>query len=215
MAFNLLNDSWGIAKAALAKTASPGRRLLHRKPHDSTSSVLVDSPSMERQTSSPSVLVKSTGGKAMPEPEIISSFSLTRPPRMDWPVQSSAEEVQSKSPGWPSLPLISPDLQIRTHRKSISFNESPRSARSPTLSNRFSQGDDMDDGRSSSVDCERPTMDVEKRKSWWTHRKTSSDGGEPTPTEEHPITEAKNEQFKSLFAIPPTERLLQSMSYNG
>lgn len=119
-----------------------------------------------------------------------------RPPRLDWtpPISNSAELI--------------PQAFVKTHRKSNSFSSS-----SPYSSTEGIDGpNSADDQRRNSIGDKAVP---EKKSSWWTHRKTSSDGEDPTiynDDEVTPqITESKSELFKSFFAVPQNEKLLQSM----
>lgn len=118
-----------------------------------------------------------------------------RPPRLDWTpsISNSAELI--------------PQTFVKTHRKSNSFSSS-----SPYSSTEGIDGPTSDDQRRNSIGDKGVP---EKKSSWWTHRKTSSDGEDPTiynDDEVTPqITESKSELFKSFFAVPQNEKLLQSM----
>jgi GRAM domain len=192
-AYNLLKSLWDKTKitSTLNNTEVSGKRLLHRKPMD-TSSVSI---SPVEKGSSPGGSGKDVAG--------------TKPPRLNWvPVQKTSVEIQLKGPNGNSA-----DGEIKSHRKSLS-SSSPTSASVPDFREYSPGGTEV--RNSTSEDGNRPipsTDSNEKRKSWWaTHRKTSSDGGEPYIPEDIVVTEEKNELFKSHFAIPQTERLLQTFS---
>lgn len=132
--------------------------------------------------------------------------SQDRPPRLDWtpPISSHSE---AGSQGF-----------VKSHRKSNSFSTPPQQSSSLELLDKQAGGGDesVDDKRRNSIGDKPPMARTsEKRSSWWTHRKTSSDGGESSffLDEDAPnsISESKSEIFKSLFAMPQNEKLLQSM----
>ena len=158
-----------------------------------TSSTSLTSPVDKASTSSAGSGKESTG---------------TKPPRLNWaPVQKTPVEIHLKSAAGNNG-----DGELKIHRKSLS-SSSPTSVSVPDF-REFSPGGSVIN-RNSSEDGNRPPIqrvDSEKKKAWWGHRKTSSDGGEPFSAEDGYVTEAKNELFKSHFAIPQTERLLQTYS---
>ena len=113
-----------------------------------------------------------------------------RPPRLDWaPATCDSTEIGSN------------------HRKSLSLSSSPHS---------FSEGINrlIQDDPISTIGEKLPIVKhAEKRNSWWTHRKSASDGEDlPLYNDEAQITESKTELFKSFFAVPQNEKLLSSMT---
>ena len=184
----MLKSLWNTAKLNRDRVSN-GMQLLHRKPLDNTTS-----------TSSVQIF---TPGSAVGD-------SSGKPPRLDWaPIPKFPVEIRLSADG--SLRNPGESTFPRTHRKSIS-SHSPVSAHdfraisSEALGSRVSNSEDGN--RPVFQNLER-TESSDKRKSWWSHRKTSSDGGvEILKADE--VSEEKNEIFKSFFAIPQTERLIQS-----
>lgn len=140
-----------------------------------------------------------------------------RPPRIDLPITVTTGSGSPEK----SSPIHS------HHRKSNSFSSPPSggfmdntvSGTSLDFAVDSKEEQESSAGRRSSVDGERSKSagtrnQAEKRLSWWSHRKTSSDGGgdilQSFPSGEDVVSDSKSELFKSFFAIPQSERLIQS-----
>jgi hypothetical protein len=126
-----------------------------------------------------------------------------RPPRLDWTPQiSSNSEIGSQG-------------FVQSHRKSNSLSSPVTQGSTSELLPDKPAGDEVADQRRNSIGDKPPMRRTsEKKSSWWTHRKTSSDGGESSffldEDLANAISESKSEIFKSAFAMPQNEKLLQS-----
>jgi hypothetical protein len=190
-AYSVLKDLWNQSKESSTGKLRP----MNRRPLESTIPRPIRSIALQDKFSSINMLTDSH-----PSMTDITS-NQARPPRLDWSPQIAPISTEFGSKG--SL-----------HRKSSSYTApfSVPDFRELTPDLEYKKVDS--EARPNSICCDRidPPV-IDKRRSWWGHRKTSSDGGEHSrpilSDEELGVSEAKNDQFKSFFAIPETERLLQ------
>ncbi|KAJ3273334.1 Sterol 3-beta-glucosyltransferase [Terramyces sp. JEL0728] len=177
-------------------------RLLHRKDTDGQpkerpkSQLSISSTSLQRTTSIPKISVSSDPVITITPTKSAQAASgddkLNYSPPADSPLAIVDLPPRSDKP--PSMKVVTNE-----HRKSNSF-AAPMSV--PILSR--SPPELKYDGGFK--------VDEDKRRSWWSsHRKTSSDGGE-IYNEKAIADDQKNSQFVSLFAVPETEKLVQTFS---
>ncbi|KAJ3372571.1 Sterol 3-beta-glucosyltransferase [Kappamyces sp. JEL0680] len=195
-AYSLMKTLWHEAKQA-SKSPTGRLRSMNRRPLDSTSPRPVRGAT--EKTNPLSMLVHAHSQPSLHDTSP-AGYVEARPPRLDWappisiPSEPSRQSLHRKSSSF-TAPLSVPDF--RTLTPDLEYSK-----------------EDLEQNRPNSMDAPRPAAaTVDKRRSWWGHRKTSSDGGEPVVVEDDfQVAEVKNDQFKSFFAIPETERLLQSYS---
>jgi hypothetical protein len=127
----------------------------------------------------------------LPDHRTDPDLSAQLPPRSD----KEARRIQHRKSASQNIPLISfSNLQIKAN-----------------------ENDDSSGPERKSSDSNVSFEGQERRKSWWGHRKSSSDGGgvEKFQLEDTSTQTQKNTQFKSYFAVPESENVLQSTNISN